>query len=85
MPATEQHYTTRQVAELWAISEKTARRLFEDDPAVIKISMPRVGRAERKRKPAVSLRIPASALERVHGQQTRAPRLEVQRRRRGVE
>jgi hypothetical protein len=66
----EQHYTPRQVAELWNVSEATVRRLFEDDPAVLKISMPSLLQ-NRKRKPRVSLRIPASAMERVHAQQTR--------------
>jgi len=81
--AQEQHYTPRQVAEMWGISELTVRRLFEDDPSVAKISMPRLLK-QRERAPRVSLRIPLSALERVHAQQTRRPRLEVQRRRRGV-
>src|SRR5664280_2659572 len=75
----EQHYTPRQIADLWSVSEATVRRLFEDDPAVLKISMPHLLQ-NRRRKPRVSLRIPASAMERVHAQQTlgnvsRNPRL----------
>lgn len=82
--ATERHYTTREVAELWALSEYTVRKLFEDDPDVLKISMPRLLPNHRKTKPRVSLRIPASAVERVHAQQSRPPRTEVQRGRRAV-
>lgn len=74
--AIEQHYTPREVAELWGVSVKTVCRLFEDEPGTLKISMPRL--LARKRAPQVSLRIPASALARVHDQQSRRP-VEVQR------
>lgn len=81
MDATEQHYTPQQVATMWGISADTVRRLFEDDPAVLKISMPNL--LVRKRRPKISLRIPASALARVHHQQTRGP-VEIKRGRRSV-
>lgn len=84
MQATEQHYTVQQVAAMWGISDLTIRRLFEDDPAVLKISQPRLLKNVRKNKPHVLLRIPASAIERVHSQWTAGPRLEVQRRGRAV-
>ncbi len=82
--AFEQHYTVQEVAKLWAMSPDTVRRLFEDDPQVLKVSMPRLLKNARKRKPRVSLSIPASALERLHHQQTGGFRLEVKSRRRSV-
>ena len=70
--AFEQHYTVQQVAELWGVSEATVRRLFEDAEGVLKISMPRVLKiSARKHKPHVLLSIPASVLERIHGQHAR--------------
>lgn len=82
--ASEQHYSPQEIAALWGMSADTVRRLFEDAPGVLKISMPRLLKNQRKHRPHVLLRIPASALERVHLQQTAPLRLEVQRRRGGV-
>lgn len=84
MTATEQHYTVQEVAKMWAVSPDSVRRLFEDAPGVLKISMPRTPRDQRVNKQRVSLRIPASALTRLHDQQSRGLRLEVKPRRRTV-
>jgi hypothetical protein len=35
--AVEQHYSTAQIAKLWAMSARTIRRLFGDRPGVIKL------------------------------------------------
>lgn len=70
--ALERHYTVWEVAELWGFSEKTVKRMFEDMPGVLKVSMPTV--LKRKNKPKVSLRIPRSLLERAHEQWSRNPR-----------
>ena len=80
MLATEQHFTVKQVAQLWNVSQATVRRLFEDDPGVLKISMPSLLNRPRKHKPHVRLSIPASSLERIHHQQATGLRLEVKRR-----
>lgn len=66
--ATERHYTVQEVAEMWGISEQTVYRIFQDEEGVLKLSMPRGLTA--KRAPRVSLRIPASVLERVHQQRS---------------
>lgn len=84
MTATEQHYSAAEIAALWGVSEATVRRIFEDQPGVLKISMPRLTKSERKQKPHVRLSIPASVLERVHEQWTAGLRREVQSRRRAV-
>jgi predicted transcriptional regulator len=39
MPASvafEKHYCVSEVAELWGLSERTIRRIFTDEPGVIK-------------------------------------------------
>lgn len=64
------------------MSADTVRRLFEDAPGVLKISMPRLLKNQRKHQPHVLLRIPQSALEQVHTQQTRL--IEVKGRRRSA-
>jgi predicted transcriptional regulator len=69
MAALEKHYTVAEVAGLWGLSEDTIRRLFRDDPAVLKI-----GAGEKRYKRGyVVLRIPESVVLRTH-EKLRAPR-----------
>ena len=68
----EKHFTVKEVAESWGIGENTVRRLFEDMPGVLRISQPTV--MKRKRAPRVTLRIPASLLDRAHQQWSRGGR-----------
>jgi hypothetical protein len=59
----ERHYTAKELAALWALDETTIRRMFYDEPGVLKI-----GRANRRdgKRDYVSLRIPESVALRVH-------------------
>jgi hypothetical protein len=60
--ALEPHYSVPQVAAMWHVSEKTVRRLFEDEAGVL-----RWGTEETLRKRGYqNLRIPQSILIRVH-------------------
>ena len=62
MTALEKHYAVGEVADMWNLSDETIRRLFRDEPGVIKI-----GDEERRRKRAYFvLRIPESVVLRVH-------------------
>lgn len=65
-PAVERHFTTAEVAEMWKISSDTVRRLFEHEPGVLVIGDPN----PHHRRRHVTLRIPASVLERVHRRQS---------------
>jgi hypothetical protein len=58
----EPHYTLAQVAEAWGVSTDTVRRMFEGEAGVLVIE-PAPGRYSRRRYR--TLRIPASAVERV--------------------
>ena len=49
-PATERHYTLREIADMWNISYQTARRMFQDQPGVLAFSMRRMG-TSASRKP----------------------------------
>ncbi len=62
-PATEQHLTPREIAEAWQLDVSTVRRLFQDEPGVLKI-----GKANRRdgRQDFMTLRIPESVACRVH-------------------
>jgi hypothetical protein len=64
----ERHFTPKQLAELWVLHESTIRRLFLDEPGVLKY-----GKASRHdgRRDYVTLRIPESVARRVYGRRTR--------------
>lgn len=62
MAAIEEHFTVKEVAEMWKVSENTIRRLFTDQAGVLK-----VGEGERRYKRRYfTLSIPRSVLLRVH-------------------
>ncbi len=66
--AMERHYSVKEIAERWSLDESTVRRLFQDEPGVLKIG--RSGSRSRKRN-YVTLRIPESIVERFHSERTR--------------
>jgi len=59
----ERHFTAKELAALWALDKTTIRRLFCDEPGVLKI-----GKANRRdgKRDYMSLRIPESVALRVH-------------------
>ncbi len=61
--AFEKHFTARELGEIWGLDDTTIRRLFQDEPGVLKI-----GKSERRdgKRDYVSIRIPKSVAERVH-------------------
>lgn len=62
--STEKHYSIGELAALWALSEKTIRRMFENEPGVL-----RWGSEETRFKRAyTTLRIPETVVLRVHRQ-----------------
>jgi len=66
--AFERHYRPKDLAELWGLDESTVRRLFQDEPGVLKIG--RAGRRDGKRD-YMSIRIPESVALRVHEERSR--------------
>jgi hypothetical protein len=64
MEMIESLYTPQELAELWKFDESTIRRMFQDEPGVLKKSLP-VLLKNRKRSPRVTLRIPVSVAKRV--------------------
>jgi AraC-like DNA-binding protein len=62
MGAFEKHWSVAEVSERWGYSEQTIRRLFRDEPGVLRIGAPE-RRFKRKRW---QLSIPESILIRVH-------------------
>ena len=66
-PALERHFTPKELAELWGFNENTIRRLFIDEPGVLKYGAP----CRRGKRQYISLRIPQSVAERVHRERSR--------------
>ena len=58
----ERHFTPRELAELWKLDESTIRRMFQDEPGVLKLG--KAGR--RSTRDYVTLRIPASTAARFY-------------------
>jgi hypothetical protein len=66
--AREKHYSIIEIAELWALSEKTVRKIFEREPGVIHWST-----EEKVHKRGYrTLRVPEAVLHRVHRKLRRA-------------
>ena len=60
----QRHYSVAELAEAWKLSENTIRRMFEDEPGVLKW-----GTTESKYKRRyTTLRIPETVVLRVHRQ-----------------
>jgi hypothetical protein len=68
-PGIETHYTIAEIAQQWKLSEDTVRKLFIDEPGVLKIGEGSrlLGGRKYKRRYFV-LRIPAAVLRRVEQQ-----------------
>lgn len=64
----EPHFTPKQLADLWGLDQSTVRRIFRDEPDVLRI--PHLRR--RGKRDYVSLRIPASVARRVHERRSRS-------------
>ena len=58
----ERHYSVGEIAEIWGLSEKTVRRMFEEEDGVLQWGTPET----RRKRGYVTLRIPESVLLRVH-------------------
>jgi hypothetical protein len=66
--ANERHYSVIEIAKLWALSEKTVRKIFESEPGVIYW-----GTDETLHKRGYrTLRVPEPVLHRVHRKLRRA-------------
>ena len=62
VPALERHYTVSELAKLWFFSENTIRRLFSQEPGVIRLAHQRT----RVKRGYTSIRIPERIAQRVH-------------------
>ena len=57
----ERHYSPNEIAERLNLSSRTVRRMFQDEPGVLKLGEP----FKAKKRGYVTLRIPESVLRRV--------------------
>ncbi len=71
--AGEQHYSPKEIAQRWGLSETKVRRMFEAEPGVLRIGEPsrRVGR--KLKRGYYTMRIPESVAVRVHRRLTAVP------------
>jgi len=64
----EPHYKVNQIAQMWGFSRETIRRLFKDEPGVVRIGRPET----RFRRGYESLSVPESVMRSVHRRLRRA-------------
>lgn len=62
-PAFERHYSPAEVAAMWSMHVDTVRKIFNNEPGVINISL--LPKAKHK-----TIRIPQVVLDRVHRRRT---------------
>ena len=60
--ANEKHYSIIEISKLWALSQRTVRRIFENEPGVIVWGCPET----RRKRGYRTMRVPESVLLRVH-------------------
>jgi len=61
-PSMERHFTVAELSKRWFFSENTIRRLFSQEPGVVRIARPQT----RSKRGYTSMRIPERIAERVH-------------------
>jgi hypothetical protein len=64
------HYTVKEIAERWHLSDDAVRSIFEHEPGVLVLGGER--KPGNKRKTYTTLRIPEDVVERVHRRLSRA-------------
>ena len=62
MAVTERHYSVKELAEIWGLSPAAIRRLFRNEPGVLRFGKEKKGH----QRDYVTLRLPASVVERVY-------------------
>jgi len=58
----ERHYSIDEISTLWALSHKTIRRIFQNEPGVIELGT----EESRSKRAYVTRRIPESIMRRIH-------------------
>ena len=61
------YHTPQQVAELWALDPASVRRIFRNEPGVLKFGN---GKSTYKKQAHTTIRIPPDVLERVRRRMT---------------
>lgn len=66
--AMERHFSVEEIGDLWGLSPRTVRRMFEYEPGIIVFG----NMGNLKKRPYLTPRIPESVLIRVHRRLRRA-------------
>lgn len=65
--AMERHFTVKEVAEMWGISQDLVRDVFRGEPGVLRIERPET----RKKRGYATIRVPQTVMESVHRRLTK--------------
>lgn len=58
----ERHYSVNEISELWGLSQRTIRRIFDEEPGVVELDK----RSSLHKRAYVTRKIPESVVKRVH-------------------
>lgn len=67
MTPEEPHYTPDEVAGFWHLNANSVRRMFRDEPGVLKFGN---GKSTYKKRAYTTIRIPKGVLDRVYRRMT---------------
>ena len=66
MSTLERHFSSKELGEAWGISDTKVRRLFKDEPGVVKIGEPSRRLGRKLKRSYFTMRIPESVAIRVY-------------------
>ena len=64
--AFEPHFSPGEVAEMWGLSDTKVRRMFQNEPGVLRVGEPSRRLGRKLKRSYYTLRIPESVARRVH-------------------
>ena len=67
MSMLEKHFTVKELAEAWGLSDNTVRRLFNNEPGVILLGKPSRRLGRKLKRSYYTMVIPESVALRVYG------------------
>jgi hypothetical protein len=65
-PRSSKHFTAAELGKIWGLSAMTIRRLFEDEPGVLRIEIPSRREGRKLVQSLFTMRIPEDVAQRVH-------------------
>jgi hypothetical protein len=66
MSTLEKHFSAKELAEAWGLSDNTVRELFKDEPGVVLLGEPSRRLGKKLKRSYYTMRVPESVARRVY-------------------